>query len=102
MRRALSHQERSAEGCAPRRIAFSLFPLRAASYSSGLGTTCRSPRGVLIMGSRSFRRVGLICLAVLLSSGLTLRAADAPQARRPKDDAELRYWLENMIWHHRF
>lgn len=22
--------------------------------------------------------------------------------RRPKDDADLRYWLENMIWHHRF
>jgi hypothetical protein len=23
-------------------------------------------------------------------------------ARRPKDDADLRYWLENMVWHHRF
>lgn len=22
--------------------------------------------------------------------------------RRPKDDNELRFWLENMIWHHRF
>lgn len=22
--------------------------------------------------------------------------------RRPSDDAEMRYWLENMIWHHRF
>ena len=22
--------------------------------------------------------------------------------RRPKDDADLRYWLQNMVWHHRF
>lgn len=22
--------------------------------------------------------------------------------RRPKDDAELRFWLENMVWYHRF
>lgn len=30
-------------------------------------------------------------------------AADDPSnARKPHDDAELRYWLENMIWHHRF
>ena len=29
-------------------------------------------------------------------------ADDSSNARRPKDDAELRYWLENMIWHHRF
>ena len=28
-------------------------------------------------------------------------ADDPSNARRPKDDAELRYWLENMIWHHR-
>ncbi len=25
-----------------------------------------------------------------------------PEARRPANDAELRYWLENMVWHHRF
>jgi hypothetical protein len=29
-------------------------------------------------------------------------AAERPNARRPADDAELRYWLENMIWYHRF
>src|SRR5262245_18579051 len=28
--------------------------------------------------------------------------ADEANHRRPKDDAELRYWLENMVWHHRF
>jgi hypothetical protein len=22
--------------------------------------------------------------------------------RKPKDDADLRYWLENMVWHHQF
>ena len=26
----------------------------------------------------------------------------ARQARRPKDEADLRYWLENMVWHHGF
>lgn len=25
-----------------------------------------------------------------------------PNFRRPKTDAELRYWLQNMVWHHRF
>ena len=40
------------------------------------------------------------------------RTGDAPQPsapgespdnfRRPKDEADLRYWLENMVWHHRF
>ncbi len=29
-------------------------------------------------------------------------ADDPLNARRPKDDAELCYWLENMTWHHRF
>lgn len=28
--------------------------------------------------------------------------ADAPNYRRPSNDDELRYWLENMVWHHRF
>lgn len=31
-----------------------------------------------------------------------LRADDSSNARRPKGDSELRYWLENMIWHHRY
>lgn len=29
-------------------------------------------------------------------------ADDPSNARKPKGEAELRYWLENMIWHHRF
>ncbi len=27
---------------------------------------------------------------------------DLGNARRPSEDAELRYWLENMVWYHRF
>jgi hypothetical protein len=48
--------------------------------------------------------VSLIALAAL---GVA-RAADSPAARdaanfrRPASDSELRYWLENMVWHHRF
>jgi len=33
---------------------------------------------------------------------LLLVTAGADQGRRPKDDAELRFWLENMLVHHRF
>jgi hypothetical protein len=29
-------------------------------------------------------------------------ADDPSNARKPQGDVELRYWLENMIWHHRF
>jgi len=31
-----------------------------------------------------------------------LPGVDPPNHRRPKDDAELRAWLQNMVWHHRF
>jgi hypothetical protein len=27
---------------------------------------------------------------------------DRPNHRKPTNEAELRYWLENMVWHHRF
>ena len=41
---------------------------------------------------------------LLLLTGLLLipfsQAADHP--RRPASDPELRFWLENMVWHHRF
>ena len=32
----------------------------------------------------------------------SVRGDDPSNARRPQDDSELRLWLENMIWHHRF
>jgi hypothetical protein len=28
--------------------------------------------------------------------------AEQGNVRKPKDDADLRYWLENMVWHHNF
>jgi len=34
--------------------------------------------------------------------GDTASGQAADNSRRPKDEAELRYWLENMIWYHRF
>lgn len=35
-------------------------------------------------------------------SAAALPAAEPPNSRKPANDAELRYWLENMVWHHRF
>ncbi len=29
-------------------------------------------------------------------------AMSASEARPPKEDADLRFWLENMLWHHRY
>jgi hypothetical protein len=49
-----------------------------------------------------------IGLLVLFSGPLTLKTAqansptDPPNFRKPVTDAELRYWLENMVWFHRF
>jgi hypothetical protein len=33
---------------------------------------------------------------------LTGAEAEFPNARKPANDTELRFWLENMVWHHRF
>lgn len=33
---------------------------------------------------------------------LEARPDDTTEARRPSDEANLRTWLENMVWHHRF
>jgi hypothetical protein len=33
---------------------------------------------------------------------LAVACSAAPESRRPKDDADLRFWLENMLVHHRF
>jgi hypothetical protein len=41
--------------------------------------------------------------AMLLVSLAACSAAEEPDnGRRPADDGQLRYWLENMVWHHRF
>jgi hypothetical protein len=41
-------------------------------------------------------------LVVLLLACSVLPAAEPSNARKPKDDAELKYWLQNMVWHHHF
>jgi hypothetical protein len=54
-----------------------------------------------------------LLLALVAVAGHTLYAGQSPpqsrnpageasEARRPKDDADLRFWLQNMVWHHRF
>ena len=48
--------------------------------------------------------LGALCISAALHFGGELRAADKEPAnfRKPATEAELRYWLENMVWHHRF
>ena len=42
-------------------------------------------------------------MLLVLSSLLTATAESEPlNARRPKTEADLRFWLENMVWYHRF
>jgi hypothetical protein len=55
----------------------------------------------------TLRFLSLHVAALLLSiSSIRAFAADAEDltrnARPPKDDADLRFWLENMVWYHRF
>src|SRR5262245_53631866 len=38
----------------------------------------------------------------VLCSATALRGQGDANFRKPKDDADLRYWLGNMVWHHRF
>jgi hypothetical protein len=41
--------------------------------------------------------------ALALGPGLGAGAEAEPASfRRPKDAADLKYWLQNMVWHHRF
>jgi hypothetical protein len=47
-------------------------------------------------------RTFLTALALALLASSALPAAEPSNARRPKDDAELKSWLQNMVWHHRF
>jgi hypothetical protein len=54
------------------------------------------------------------CLLALIASSLLIATATAAEptqpvqpgepdnSRRPTDDADLKYWLENMVWHHNF
>lgn len=51
------------------------------------------------MNSRARLHTGRVTL--LTACLLALTAAGA-SPRRPVDDTDLRFWLENMVWHHRF
>jgi hypothetical protein len=43
------------------------------------------------------------CLLGLLAAPWFLSAAEpARESRRPRNDSELRYWLQNMVWYHQF
>lgn len=46
-------------------------------------------------------RVYVMLMTIALLANV-IRADDPSNARRPKGEAELRFWLENMIWQHRF
>ena len=49
-----------------------------------------------------------LLLALLIFAGAPFAAdlaaakPEKPASRKPADEAELRYWLQNMVWHHRF
>jgi hypothetical protein len=46
-------------------------------------------------------RASWLRLALLLIVS-QLRAAEIAEFRRPTNDADLRFWLQNMVWHHRY
>jgi hypothetical protein len=43
-----------------------------------------------------------ILMIVLTTTGYPANAAEPDNARPPTSDADLRSWLENMVWHHHF
>ena len=51
------------------------------------------------MNFRPFLIAASLLAVVNLSSAAEL---EQPNIRRPINDVDLRFWLENMVWHHRF
>ncbi|MEK6260569.1 MAG: hypothetical protein AABP62_18380 [Planctomycetota bacterium] len=47
-------------------------------------------------------RLSLSVLILFLASLVGAAEPDVPNSRRPANDDEMRYWLQNMVWHHRF
>src|SRR5262249_44657213 len=41
-------------------------------------------------------------LVAVTAKGQTPDGGEPQHVRPPRDEADLRYWLENMVWHHRF
>ena len=46
--------------------------------------------------------LGMILASMMVTPALAAEEGSVDNFRRPKGDAELRSWLENMVWHHRF
>jgi hypothetical protein len=46
------------------------------------------------------KRMAVFVLMLVSTSAAS--AQDETNFRKPKDDTDLRYWLENMVWHHQF
>ena len=47
-------------------------------------------------------RLNLSVLILFVASLAGAAEPDVPNSRRPANDDELRYWLQNMVWHHRY
>ncbi len=71
---------------------------KITSVHSGIDSaTIRFPR--LIVHARLSPALILVLLLVVV----VVRSAEvSPEFRRPKNDGELRCWLENMVWYHHF
>jgi hypothetical protein len=44
----------------------------------------------------------VVCVGLTLAFTLGLARGADPIARRPTNDSDLRFWLENMLVHHQF
>ncbi len=44
----------------------------------------------------------VVLVAMLAANPAAAKDSEPPNHRRPKNDDDLRYWLGNMIWHHRY
>ena len=58
------------------------------------------------MSKWRYLSAGFVALTTIFGIAPGVIAADTPPAerpnfRRPADETDLRYWLENMVWHHR-
>jgi len=56
----------------------------------------------MLSRSKSFRATSLLVAFVVFIFACPTHGQESPssQTRRAKDETELRYWLENMVWYH--
>src|SRR5437660_5953329 len=55
-----------------------------------------------VPSSMNFRLLPTTAVLLVLVDLSTPAATEQSTFRRPKSEAELRFWLENMVWYHRF